>query len=53
MAKVFIDTNVFTSFSVTDLMLALTEDGIHAVIWSDDLLDEWERVIVRNRPAIF
>jgi hypothetical protein len=30
-------------------MLALTEDGIHDVMWSDDLLDEWERVIVRER----
>jgi predicted nucleic acid-binding protein len=32
-----------------DLMLAFTEDGIHDVMWSDDLLDEWERVIVRER----
>ena len=31
-----------------DLMLALTKDGIHDVIWSDNLLDEWERVIVRE-----
>ena len=30
-------------------MLALTEDGIHDVMWSDDLLGEWERVIVRER----
>ena len=29
-------------------MLALTEDGIDDVMWSDDLLDEWERVIVRE-----
>jgi predicted nucleic acid-binding protein len=29
-----------------ELMLALTEDGIHDVMWSDALLDEWERVIV-------
>jgi excisionase family DNA binding protein len=48
-AKVFIDTNVLFPFSVMDLMLALTEDGIHDVMWSDDLLDEWERVIVRER----
>ena len=32
-----------------DLMLALTEDGIHGVMWSDDLLDDRERVIVRER----
>ena len=49
MARVFIDTNVLFPFSVMDLMLALTEDGIHDVMWSDDLLDEWERVIVRER----
>jgi hypothetical protein len=46
---VFIDTNAPFPFSVVDLMLALTEDGIHDVMWSDDLLDEWERVIVRER----
>ncbi len=49
-AKVFIDTNVLFPFSVMDLMLALTEDGIHDVMWSDNLLDEWERVIVREPP---
>ena len=32
-----------------DLMLALSEDAIHDVMWTDDLLDEWERVIVRER----
>jgi excisionase family DNA binding protein len=47
-ARVFIDTKVLLPFSVMDLMLALTEDGIHDVMWSDDLLDEWERVIVRE-----
>ena len=31
-----------------DLLLALTEDGIHQVLWTDELLDEWERVIVRE-----
>jgi excisionase family DNA binding protein len=48
-ARVFIDTNVLFPFSVMDLLLALTEDAIHDVMWSDDLLDEWERVIVRER----
>jgi predicted nucleic acid-binding protein len=32
-----------------DLMLALTEDAVHEVIWTDTLLDEWERVIVREQ----
>src|ERR1700760_2091802 len=32
-ARVFIDTNVLFPFSVMDLMLAFTEDGIHDVTW--------------------
>jgi len=32
-----------------DLMLALTEDAVHEVVWTDTLLDEWERVIVREQ----
>ena len=31
-----------------DLLLALSEASVHEVIWTDDLLDEWERVIVRE-----
>lgn len=46
MARVFVDTNVLFPFSVMDLLLALTEDAVHEVIWTDTLLDEWEQVIV-------
>lgn len=42
------DCNVLFPFSVMDVLLALSEDGLHEVIWTDDLLDEWERVIVRE-----
>ncbi|WP_031160615.1 PIN domain-containing protein [Streptosporangium roseum] len=49
MARVFVDTNVLFPFSLMDLMLALTEDAVHTVVWSDHLLEEWERVIVRER----
>ncbi len=31
-----------------DLMLALSENSLHHVLWTDELLDEWERVIVRE-----
>ena len=48
MARVFVDTNVLFPFSVMDLMLALTEDFVHEVLWSEALLAEWERVIVRE-----
>lgn len=49
MGRVFIDTNVLFPFSIMDLMLALTEDSVHEVIWSQALLAEWERVIVREQ----
>jgi hypothetical protein len=47
--RVFVDTNVLFPFSVTDLMLALTEDSVHEIVWSERLLLEWERVIVREQ----
>lgn len=47
-ARVFVDTNVLFPFSVMDLMLALTEDFIHEVVWTERLLTEWERVISRE-----
>lgn len=49
MGRVLADTNVLFPFSAMDLLLALTEDGIHEVIWTDALLDEWEDVIVREQ----
>ncbi|GAA0412272.1 hypothetical protein Acor_16350 [Acrocarpospora corrugata] len=49
MSRVCVDTNVLFPFSLMDLMLALSEDAVHTVIWSDHLLDEWERVIVREQ----
>ncbi len=49
MARVFADTNVLFPFSIMDLLVALSEDGIHQVIWTDALLDEWEDVIVREQ----
>lgn len=49
MARVLADTNVLFPFSLMDLMLALSQDRVHALLWSDRLLDEWERVIVREK----
>ncbi|MCW3817924.1 hypothetical protein ONA91_26085 [Micromonospora sp. DR5-3] len=31
-----------------DVMLALTEDSVHEVLWTQALLADWERVIVRK-----
>src|ERR1051326_8886551 len=49
MAKVFADTNVLFPISLMDLMLALAENEVHEFVWTDRLLAEWERVIVRER----
>jgi len=49
MARILADTNVLFSFSLMDLMLALSEDEVHVMVWSDRLLDEWERVVVREQ----
>lgn len=32
-----------------DLMLALSQDRVHTLLWSDRLLDEWEHHIVREK----
>lgn len=48
MGRVLPDTNVLFPFSVMDVLLALSEDSAHEVIWTDALLDEWEEVIVRE-----
>lgn len=49
MARVLADTNVLFPFSLMDLMLALSQDRIHTLLWSERLLAEWERVIVREQ----
>lgn len=48
MTRVFADTNVLFPYSLMDLMLTLAEDSIHEFLWSDDLLAEWEWVIVHK-----
>jgi hypothetical protein len=49
MGRVLPDTNVLFPFSVMDLLLALSEEGVHEVVWTDALLDEWQDVIVREQ----
>jgi hypothetical protein len=49
MGRIFADTNVLFPFSVMDVLLALSEDGVHDVLWTDALLNEWEHVIVREQ----
>lgn len=46
--RVYVDANELFPFAVMDILLALAEDLIIDFVWSDELLDEWERVIVRE-----
>jgi hypothetical protein len=46
--RVFVDANELFPFAMMDVLLALAEDLIIDFVWSDELLDEWERVIVRE-----
>jgi len=46
--KVFIDTSELFPFTIMDVLLTLAEDFFFTWVWTDELLDEWERVIVRE-----
>ena len=46
--RVFVDSNELFPFTVMDLILTLAEDQLFEFVWSEELLDEWERVIVER-----
>jgi len=46
--RVFIDTSELFPFTIMDLLLTLSEDLLFTWVWTDELLDEWERVIVEH-----
>lgn len=46
--RVFIDTSELFPFTIMDVLLTLSEDFLFTWVWTDDLLDEWEQVIVRE-----
>lgn len=46
--RVFIDTSELFPFTVMDVLLTLAEDFLFTWVWTDEVLDEWEEVIVRE-----
>lgn len=46
--RVFIDTNELFPFTVMDTLLTLAEERVITWVWTDELLAEWETVIVRE-----
>lgn len=47
--RVFIDTSELYPFTMMDVLLTMSENFLFTWMWTDELLDEWERVIVRDR----
>lgn len=46
--RVFIDTSELFPFTIMDVLLTLCEDRLFTWVWSDEVLSEWEEVIVRE-----
>lgn len=46
--RVFIDTSELFPFTIMDVLLTLAEDFLFTWVWTDEVLDEWEDVIVRE-----
>lgn len=49
MERLNLDTNIPFPMTLMDLMLSMAEDFHHDLLWSDFLLEEWERVVVREQ----
>lgn len=46
--RVFIDTSELFPFTIMDVLLTMSEDFLFTWVWTDELLGEWEEVIVRE-----
>ena len=46
--RVFIDTSELFPFTIMDVLLTLAEDFLFTWVWTDQILDEWVGVIVRE-----
>ncbi len=46
--RVFIDTSELFPFTIMDVLLTLAEDLLFTWVWTYEILDEWEEVIVRE-----
>lgn len=46
--RVFIDTSELYPFTIMDVLLTMSEELLFTWVWTDELLAEWERVIVED-----
>lgn len=50
--RVLIDANVLYSQYLRDLLLILGERTIYHPFWTDDIIGEWKRNLLKNRPDL-
>lgn len=46
--RVFIDTSELFPFTIMDVLLTMAEDFLFTWVWTDEVIEEWEDVIVRE-----
>ncbi|UZN03065.1 hypothetical protein [Cellulomonas sp. S1-8] len=46
--RVFIDTSELFPFTIMDVLLTPAEDILFTWVWTDEVLTQWEDVIVRE-----
>jgi predicted nucleic acid-binding protein len=46
------DANVLVPARLRDLLMRIAESGIVRARWSDSILDEWQRAVVRRYPDV-
>lgn len=46
--RVFVDTSELFPFTIMDVLLTFSDQFVFTWVWTDELLDEWEEVIVRE-----
>ena len=49
---VLLDANVLYPFRLRDALLRFAETGLFRARWSAQILDEWQRSLLTNRPAL-
>ena len=49
---VVLDANVLYPVRVRDVLLRFTEAGLYRARWSQQIIDEWTRNLIRNKPGL-
>lgn len=47
-----LDANVLYPYRVRDALLWFAHTGLYRARWTDQIIDEWRRSLLANRPAL-